>query len=239
VSDLHVEEAQGREPPVVLLHHGTGSLGAWEPFLPELAGGRRVLAYDRRGFGGSPRDAVFDEGLFDRDADDLAALLRDRDAAPAHLVGFSDGATVALVTAVHHPELVVSVTWVSGHVRLDPATHRVLLERAGQIPAEHEGYRERHGKDWHRVVQGWFDLWTQELVDWDIEASLQAIRAPVLVVHDRNDPLAPREHAEGVLASVAHAKVSWYETDDHGPHYVQPERFRRELEEHLSEAEAA
>jgi pimeloyl-ACP methyl ester carboxylesterase len=239
VSELHVAELDGRDPPIVLLHHGMGSLGAWDPFLPELAGGRRVLAYDRRGYGASPRDAVFDAGLFERDADDLSALLRDRDAAPAHLVGFSDGATVALVTAVRHPELVVSVTWIGGHIRLDRATHQVLLDRGPDVPeAQHEGYRERHGVDWEQVVRGWYDLWTRELVDWDIEESLQGIRAPVLVVHDRNDPLAPPEHPEGVLANVPHARVSWYDTASHGPHYVERERFDRELEEHLSEAEA-
>ena len=240
MSELHVAELDGRDPPVVLLHHGTGSLQAWDPFLPELAGGRRALAYDRRGYGGSPRDAVWDEGLFDRDAGDLAALLRDRDAAPAHLVGFSDGATVALVTAVRHPEVVVSATWIGGHVRLDRATHQVLLDRGREIPEDRrEEYRKQHGADWEQVVHGWYDLWTREVVDWDITDSLKAIRAPVLVVHDRNDPLAPPEHPEGVLASVPHAKVSWYETDSHGPHYVEPERFGRELEEHLTTAEAA
>jgi len=80
---LYVEESPGRAPPVVLLHHGAGSLRAWDTFLPELGGGRRVLAYDRRGFGSSPRDAVFDSGLFERDADDLAELLAARAARPA------------------------------------------------------------------------------------------------------------------------------------------------------------
>jgi pimeloyl-ACP methyl ester carboxylesterase len=238
VTDLHVEEAEGRDPPVVLLHHGANSLRSWDPFLPEIAGGRRVIAYDRRGFGSSPRDAVFDAELFERDSDDLAELLRERDAAPAHLVGFSDGATVALLTAVRHPDLVVSVTAIGNHIRLDRATHWLLLERGPDLaPERHAEYHERHGEDWEQVFRNWYDLWTRVLVDWDIEDELKAISAPVLVVHDRDDPLSPREHAEGVIRSVPHARVSWYDTASHGPHYVERERFDRELEEHLSEAE--
>jgi pimeloyl-ACP methyl ester carboxylesterase len=237
---MYVEEVAGGDPPVVLLHHGASSLRGWDPFVPGIAGGRRLIAYDRRGFGRSPRNAVFDAELFDRDSDDLAGLLRGFDAAPAHLVGFSDGATVALITAVRHPELVVSVTAIGNHIRLDRATHRLLLERGPELaPERHAEYRERHGEDWKQVFRNWYELWTRVLVDWDIEKELKAITAPVLVVHDRNDPLSPREHANGVLASVPHAKISWYDTASHGPHYVERDRFDRELEEHLREAEAA
>src|SRR4051812_31601356 len=200
-SGLYVEEAPGREPPVVLLHHGAGSLRAWDAFLPAIGGGRRVLAYDRRGFGSSPRDAVFDAGLFERDADDLAELLAARGAAPAHFVGHSDGATVALVAAYRHPQLVASVTAIAAHVRLDPATREELRDfEPPQTPEE----------------AAWYELWTRKLDEWDIEPRMAEVRCPVLVVHDRADPLSPPEHAEAVLRALA-ARISWYETGTHVP----------------------
>lgn len=240
MAELNVEETPGRAPPVVLLHHGANSLRAWDPFAPAIAGGRRVLAYDRRGFGSSPRDAVFDAGLFERDADDLAALLVERAASPAHLVGHSDGATVALVTAARYPEHVLSVTAIAGHLRLDPATHARLL-RAGPPSGWDERtldeYRDRHGGDWKTVVGNWYDLWTgNALAAWDIEDELAAIRCPVLVVHDRRDPLSPPEHAEGV-ERAPDATISWYETGSHAPHRADRARFERELGKHLSRAE--
>ena len=218
---LYVEEVPGRPPPLVLLHHGAGSLRAWDAFLPGIGGGRRVLAYDRRGFGSSPRDAAFDAGLFERDADDLAALLLARDATPAHLVGHSDGATVALVAAYRHPELVHSVTAVAAHVRLDPATREQM--RDFEPPEGPEG-------------AAWYELWARGLDDWDIEELMAEIRCPVLVVHDRADPLSPPEHAKAVLRAP-HARASWYETDTHVPHRRKRERFMRELEAHLQACE--
>ena len=219
---LYVEEAPGRPPPVVLLHHGAGSLRAWDGFRPAIAGGRRLLAYDRRGFGSSPRDAVFDAGLFERDANDLAALLDAREAAPAHLVGHSDGATVALVAAYLHPDVVLSVTAIAGHVRLDPATQEALREF--DPPATPE-------------EAAWYELWTRGLDEWDIEDRLAAVRCPVLVVHDRSDPLSPPEHAEAVSRAPA-AQISWHETGTHVPHRADRLRFERELEAHLRQAEA-
>jgi pimeloyl-ACP methyl ester carboxylesterase len=238
---VHFEETPGREPPVVLLHHGANTLRAWDSWIAQIGGGRRVIAYDRRGFGGSARDAVFDARLFHRDADDLAELLRELGAAPAHLVGHSDGATVALLTAALHPDLVLSATWIAGHTNLEEPLRRRLLESKPKAwpKATVEEYRDRHGDDWEQVIANWYELWTVALVGWDIERDLAAIRAPTLVVHDRRDVLAPPPHAESVARAVPHAQLSWYDTGSHGPHRAERERFERELEAHLRSAERA
>jgi pimeloyl-ACP methyl ester carboxylesterase len=223
---MHFEETPGREPAVVLLHHGTGSLRAWDPWIPGIGGGRRVIAYDRRGFGDSPRDAVFDQRLFHRDADDLAALLRSVDAVPAHLVGHSDGATVALLTAALHPEVVLSATWVAGHTHLEEPLRQLLL---ASPPAD----------DAPASTLAWYELWTQTLVGWDIETDLRTITAPTLVVHATHDRLSPAAHAESVARAIPHATLSWYDTASHAPHRAERERFERELEAHLRSAEAS
>ena len=238
---LYVEELPGRAPAIVLLHHGANSLRAWDDFVPAIAAGRRLLAYDRRGFGSSPRDAVFDAGLFSRDADELAAMLEERDAAPAHLVGHSDGATVALLTAARHPDVVLSVTAIAGHLRLDGDVHAKMLSfgPASGWEQPNDEYRTRHGPDWAAVVDAWYDLWFNgTMADWDIEEELAAIRCPVLVVHDRHDPLSVSEHATGVVRQVPHAVISWYDTGSHGPHRRERGRFMTELEAHLLAAES-
>lgn len=236
---MQFEETPGREPAVVLLHHGANSLRAWDPWIPEIGGGRRLIAYDRRGFGGSPRDAVFDAGLFHRDAGDLAQLLQELDAAPAHLVGHSDGATVALMTAALHPELVLSATWIAGHTHLEEPLRQLLLGAPTQGAANPRAaeYQARHGDDWVDVVDSWYQLWTQGLIGWNIENDLRAVRAPTLVVHDERDLLAPRGHAESVERAIPHAIVSWYETGSHAPHRAERTRFLAELEAHLKAVE--
>lgn len=108
MSDVHVtvwDESGGRAPTVVLVH----GILAWGSD-PVYGFGRqrplgeryRVLAMDRRGYGGSPD---IDHSDYRVDADDICELLGDG----AHLVGHSYGGVAAMVAAARRPEAVLSL----------------------------------------------------------------------------------------------------------------------------------
>jgi len=103
---FHYDE-RGSGRPLVLVH-GTGAdASAFDAASGLLAArGRRVIAYDRRGFSRTGGDPPRKKGYLRRHADDLAALLRELGAVPATLVGWSWGGLVALATAVHHSNVV-------------------------------------------------------------------------------------------------------------------------------------
>lgn len=108
---LHVEDTGGEGRPVVLIHGWPLSAEAWAPQVPALRdAGYRVIAYDRRGFGRSEKpDAGFD---YDTLAEDLAALIEERDLRDAALVGFSmGGGEVARYIARHGEDRLVSVVF--------------------------------------------------------------------------------------------------------------------------------
>ena len=83
-------EDHGSGQPVVLIHGYPLNSDSWERQEPELlAGGYRVIRYDRRGFGKSSRPTTgFDYDTF---AADLNALLEQLDLEDVVLVGFSMG----------------------------------------------------------------------------------------------------------------------------------------------------
>jgi non-heme chloroperoxidase len=87
--DLYYED-HGSGAPVVLLHGWPVDSRSWEPQLQTLLeAGRRVILYDRRGFGRSSRPT---EGYdFDTLAADLDKLLTELDLRDATLIGFSLG----------------------------------------------------------------------------------------------------------------------------------------------------
>lgn len=101
-----VFEERGAGEPLVLVH-GTGAQAStWGVAVDHLAaGGYRVLAYDRRGYGRSTHPPVRDHR---RHVADLAAVL-EHVGAPAHLLGWSSGGNIALALAVSRPDLVRSV----------------------------------------------------------------------------------------------------------------------------------
>lgn len=97
-----VFDEQGSGTPLVLVH-GTGAQARlWGGAVTHLAaGGYRVIAYDRRGFGRSVHRPVRDYRIH---VADLASVI-EHVGAPAHVLGWSSGGTTALALAVQRPEL--------------------------------------------------------------------------------------------------------------------------------------
>jgi pimeloyl-ACP methyl ester carboxylesterase len=96
-------ELSGSGEPLVLVHGSWGDHHNWDPVVPVLAQSFQVLAYDRRGHSASERPAG--QGSVFEDADDLAGLIDELDLSPAHVVGSSFGAVVALRAATRRPEV--------------------------------------------------------------------------------------------------------------------------------------
>jgi non-heme chloroperoxidase len=87
--ELYYED-HGSGPPVVLIHGYPLSGRAWEKQVPMLLDdGRRVITYDRRGFGRSSQTAMgYDYDTF---ANDLHVLLESLDLHDVILIGHSMG----------------------------------------------------------------------------------------------------------------------------------------------------
>ncbi len=112
--ELHyVERGKGR--PIVLLH-GNGAMAAdWEAsgVIDGLAADHRVVAFDRPGFGHTPRPRTrlwtprAQAALF-------AKAMRQLDVQRAVIVGHSWGVLPALALALDHPEVVSGLVLMSG-----------------------------------------------------------------------------------------------------------------------------
>ena len=98
-------EVRGEGQPVVLLHGGFAGASSWSAQAPALArAGYRVHVPERRGHAHTPD--VEGPLTYDVMADDTVAYLDGVVGGPAHLVGWSDGAVVALLVAQGRPDLV-------------------------------------------------------------------------------------------------------------------------------------
>ncbi len=90
--------------PFVLLHGNGGSSEYFKNQLEDFSKSYRVITVDTRGHGNSPRGtAPFTLSQF---ADDLKEFLDCRKIAKIHLLGFSDGANIAMLFALKYPEYI-------------------------------------------------------------------------------------------------------------------------------------
>ncbi len=96
-AELVVEEAGMDGPALVFLHYWGGSARTWDPVAARLPARRCRVLVNQRGWGGSrAMDERYDlEAL----ADDVAAVVGDREIARYVLVGHSMGGKVAQVLA--------------------------------------------------------------------------------------------------------------------------------------------
>lgn len=128
----HAYREYGSGEPLLLLH-GNGEDGSlFEKQIPAFSPYYRVIVPDTRGHGASPRgEAPFTLSQF---ADDLLAFVNRLGLPPCRIVGFSDGANIAMHFAVRYPALLRRLVLCGGNYAASG------VKPSFQIPIE-LGYR--------------------------------------------------------------------------------------------------
>jgi pimeloyl-ACP methyl ester carboxylesterase len=140
---------QGRGPPLILLHGGLSTGGMWPAgVVAELAREYRVLAPDSRGHGrtGNPAAAL----RYGQMADDVAAFAAALGIERPLVLGYSDGAQVALELGLRHPGLARAM--VIGGVVTGPSP--AYLRMVGEL-----GFSRRGVVDLGEVERAMGDWW--------------------------------------------------------------------------------
>ncbi len=220
---LYYQE-QGEGEPFFLLH-GNGEDGTY--FVNQLSffsDKYRVIAVDTRGHGKSPwGTAPFTMEQF---AVDLHKLMDKLEIQKAMILGFSDGANIAMKFALKYPERVNALILNGGN--LDTKG----VKRSIQIPIE-IGYRFAKlfaGKS--EKAKTHMEILGLMVHEPNIKPEeLRAIQAPTLVIAGTKD-MIKQEHTEVIAQSIPNAKLSVIP----GDHFIaskNAERFNKEVQDFL------
>ncbi|HZE04011.1 MAG TPA: alpha/beta fold hydrolase [Solirubrobacteraceae bacterium] len=196
--------------PVILLHEGLGSIGLWRDFPRALqqATQRRLIVYSRHGHGRSapparPRTPTFfgDEAL--RVLPGLWERLGVR--API-LLGHSDGASIALIHAAHHP--VAGLVLLAPHVFVEEVTVRAIsATRETYLEGSLRERMRRYHDDPDAAFWGWCDVWLDPAFRaWSLEADVARVTAPTLLIQGADDPYGTLEQLDRIQALVPGAR---------------------------------
>jgi len=145
----------GSGEPAVLLHCSLAHSGAWGGVMAGLKDRLAMVAIDLPGHGATTFDPALD--IQDQACETTIAVLERLDA-PAHLIGHSFGATVALRCAVERPDLVASLSL------YEPVYFSLLAAGNPQAYAREMADAEAFGKhllagEWQQAAEAFLDRW--------------------------------------------------------------------------------
>lgn len=220
-------------PLLLFLHEGLGSRSMWREFPRALcdAAGLRGLVYSRPGYGRStprPADERWRPDFMHRQADQVLPALRRALGIeqPAWLLGHSDGGSIALLHAAHHPDAVAGLVVMAPHVFVENLSiDSIRRTRETFLSTDLRDRLARHHEDVDSAFWGWNDIWLDPAFrNWNIEAEVACIRCPVLAIQGIDDEYGTMEQIHRIRSQLPSAQLLELADCGHSPHRDQPDR---------------
>ncbi|MEO6920026.1 MAG: alpha/beta hydrolase [Collimonas sp.] len=198
----------GSGVPVILLHGGLGHGGNWGCQVPALLGaGYRAVLIDSRGHGRSTRDAR--AYTYEMMAYDVLTVMDAVHLETAALVGWSDGACIALTLAMQAPARISGVFFFG--CNMDPggvneiAWPNLVLDRCFRRHAADYAQLSATPTDFKAFADA-VGLMMKTQPDYSAD-DLADIRVPVAIVQSEHDEFIKPEHAEYLARSIHGAEL--------------------------------
>ena len=229
---------RGRDS-AIFLHDGLGTSASWKQ-LPKHIGrkaGINTVAYDRYGYGKSAPRGSFSFGFMEAEVPALVDLLDALSLERVHLVGHSDGASIALLFAARYPERVMSLVSVAAHCFVEPRTRQgiqalINAMSRGQTP----GWLRRLHRDRAEALLGaWGKSWLSARHEqWNIEQWLGYVKCPALAVQGAEDEFGTEAQLTAILNRVEGCEKWLVEGCGHTPYDELPGEFTERVGEFLA-----
>lgn len=239
--------------PTVCLSHSLACSGVmWDPQMPALHEGFRVLRYDVRGHGGS--EATPPPYTLDQLADDVVAMLDRLDIERVHWVGLSMGGMIGQNLALRHPGRLLSLVLCDTLCVIPDDAQPIWADRIET--AEREGmaplceatlarwftpaFLERNPPSLESVraqilktpVTGYVGC-CEAIRRIDYIDRLSGVRMPTRVIVGADDPATTPAHAQAIHARIRGSSLVVIDDAAHLSNVEQPEAFNRAMIEFL------
>jgi pimeloyl-ACP methyl ester carboxylesterase len=198
----------GTGSPVILLHGGLGHSGNWGYQVPALVrSGHRAVLVDSRGHGRSTRDSR--PYKYELMASDVLAVMDTLQLERAGIVGWSDGACVAMILGMKVPDRVAGVFFFG--CNMDPSgtkdfTPSPVIDRCFSRHAKDYAQLSATPDDFNAFVGA-----VSEMMKTEPNYSardLAEIRVPVAIVQSEHDEFIKPEHADYLAKSIPGAEFT-------------------------------
>ena len=218
---------------LVIFHGGLSQTSHFDStVLPAVEDTHHVFGYDRTGHGyTADREGSMH---FEFQFEEAVAYLEDVVTEPAHLIGHSDGAIIALMVAMRRPDLVRSVVAFGGNFHYSGTLP--LPEWDGYVSPEDRVEYAATSPDAPETLDGkiakMFAIWKSE-PNFTV-ADIAQIKCPVLVLVG-DDDVIDHKHSVLMFESIPQGRLAVMPGTSHQANKEKPEMFQMFIREFLSD----
>ncbi len=220
-----------QKAPIVLFHDSLGCVDLWRDLPGSLsaATGRRVIAYDRLGFGRSdPRGDRLAMDFIADEATRYFPLVREQLGIDRFIAfGHSVGGGMAVNCAARFAADCEGLVTIAAQAFPEDRTLQGILVAKEQFKDEKqvERLKKYHGEKARWVLDAWIETWLHpEFASWSLAPVLPQVSSPVLAIHGIHDEYGSVRHPE-LIRQLCGARVEVEIIPDayHMPHRERPE----------------
>ena len=199
ITHHYIEKGDGH--PLILLHGNGENCDYFSHQIDAFSKRYRVIALDTRGHGQTPRgEKPFTIRQF---ADDLLKFMNPKAIEKSHILGFSDGANIAMIFAMKYPERVDRLILNGGN--LDASG----VKRSTQIPIEIGYWFVSRFANKSAEAKAHAEMLGLMVNDPNIAPSdLRKITAPTLVIAGTRD-MIKESHTRLIAANISNAELAF------------------------------
>jgi pimeloyl-ACP methyl ester carboxylesterase len=228
--------------PLILFHDSLGSVQSWRDFPARLAEelGRRVIAYDRLGFGRSTGRSDLPSIHFIREEAELVfPAMRDSLGLGRYvLFGHSVGGGMAVSCAGRFARDCQGVITEAAQAFVEPRTRAAIVQAKARLqdPAAFARLERYHADKATWVLRAWTELWlSSDFASWSLERELPRMRCPLLAIHGDRDEYGSVRFPE-MLCELAGGPAQKLILRDcgHVPHRERPDLVLAEVARFLT-----
>ncbi|WP_349956144.1 alpha/beta hydrolase [Rhizobium sp. ZPR3] len=225
--------------PIILFHDSLGCVTLWRDFPRQLAHSlnRRVIAYDRLGFGRSDaRKDILQQNFIALEAEQVVPLLCQQFSIREFIAcGHSVGGGMAVETAARFSQRCQAVITIAAQAFVEERTLEGIRAAQGEFASAETFARlaKYHGSKTDWVLHAWIDTWlAPERAEWTLDPALEKLHCPVLAIHGERDEYGSEAHPHRIAAE----RGSVYILPDtgHSPHRAHPALVIKAIENFLA-----
>lgn len=223
---------QGTGDLLLLLPGNTASSILHQGELGYFSRRYHTVSIDFLGTGKSERIDTWPDDWWLQAANQSTALVEHLGYRTCIAMGTSGGAAIALLMAIHYPDLVQAVIADSCTERFtrEMFEYNVIQDRDKRTPEQVHFWQFAHGDDWEQVIEadtGMLQRFTEHGGDW-FDGRLSEIRCPVLLTASLQDRMLPNavQQASNLAAQIDGSCVFINKSGSHPLMWSSPDDFR-------------